>query len=236
MARIEKIGEQQKQTVSTICKYVGLEGLERSPACESAEIIKNGGVVIIPTETLYGFSADARVSDFSRRINEIKRRKNIDQELVVLLRWEWLEKYVDNYQRFLPLLEKFSPGPLTIVAPAMKNVLPSPPLSKDNKIAFRISSSWYIEIVLDELGFPIVTSSTNVEGEEPILNPDKIIEKFFGVVEGIYVFPENSEYQKHLYGKPSTIIEATESHEKFRIKREGYITKEELISAGISIE
>lgn len=236
MARFEEIGEAQERAINTVCRYVGLDGLERAPASESAGIIRNGGIVIIPTETLYGLSADARKPEHSRRINQIKKRKNINQELIVLLKWEWLEKYVQDYNQLLPVLENFSPGPLTIITPAKENVLPAPPLSENGNIAFRISSSWYIEIVLDELGFPIVTSSANFEGEKPTTDPDEIIEKFFGKVDGIYVFPKNSEYQKQLYGEPSTIIEITDSPGRFRIRREGYITKEELKSAGIEVE
>ena len=201
-----------------LVRYIGLEGLEKSPVYEAAEILNNGGVIIYPTETLYGMGTDAYNIESIKRINEIKGRTTNEPQ-IILLRWEWLPKYIDNYEPFLSLIDSFLPGPLSIITYVKPNTLPQE-ITPGGKIAFRISSSWFVDMILEQLGRPITSTSVNISGEDPLVDSEEIISMFWDLVNGIFIYHNIS-----LQGAPSTIVDVRE-FPKITIEREGIISRD----------
>jgi len=200
----------------TLVRYIGIEGLEKSPAWEAAQIIKNGGVIIYPTETLYGIGADATNEKAAKKVLEIKG-KLPGGGLIVLLSREMLDEYIIDWQKFSILMDYFSPGPLTYIANPVKGKFAGSVL-KNGTVAFRISSSWFAELVINLSGVPLISTSANISDQPPLKKPDEIIETFNGVVDGIFVFPG-----KILDSLPSTIVDVTNFPDEIKIIREGQI-------------
>ncbi len=211
-----------------LIRYIGIEGMEASAAFEAARIIADGGIVIYPTETLYGIGADCKNSDTIQKINILKGRSS-DEPQIVLLDMEWLPKYIVDSKSLLPLLDAFSPGPLTIIAKAKKNAVPKI-LAPNGKLAFRISSSWFVRKILNIFGRGITSTSVNISSSAPLSQPDEIIDSFWDSVDGMFLF-----HDEILSGPPSTIIDASEFPGNCEIIREGAIS-EEAIERAIEIK
>jgi len=201
----------------TLIRYIGIEGIEKVPAGEAAEILKDGGTIIYPSETLYGLGVDATNKEALKKLYKIKERKP-DEGMIILLRREMLENYIPDWEKLLPLLDSFSPGPLTYVVNIKPNAIP-PSYAKDNSIAFRITSSWFAQYIIDFSNKPIISTSVNLTGEKPVSDPESIIEKFIHKVDGIFLFQGLC-----LNAPPSTIIDVRLFPEKYEIIRQGQIT------------
>lgn len=202
-----------------LVRYIGVEGMERSPAWEAAKILREGGVVIYPTETLYGIGADATNAEAVRRVNEIKRRNPNAPQIVLLLR-QWVQSFVEDAEKLSPLLDIFSPGPLTMIAKASTSANLPKILTPKGKLAFRISPSWFVELVLQLLGKPITSTSVNTSENPPLSDPERIIDEFGDVVDGVFVFQGVS-----LEGPPSTMVDVTDFPRTVRVIREGAVPK-----------
>ena len=152
----------------------------------TVEILKKGGIVIIPTDTVYGFSGISSLGaglDFSDvgasnnpdyKIRAIKGRAETKPFIQLISSAEDLALYTDDK---IPssLLNKW-PGALTIIV----HLKPSLPLSKTlPTVAFRCPGDLWLRQIIKECGSPIYSTSVNKSGE-PVLDRVEDIEKVFG--------------------------------------------------------
>ena len=207
-----------------LVRYIGIEGLERAPAFEAAQILSSGGIIIYPTETLYGIGADATNDDAVRKINLIKERRRTDSQ-IVLIRWEWMSEFISDCETIFSIIESFLPGPLTIITNAIPGKVASI-LTPNGKIAFRISSSWFVDLMLEIFGKPITSTSVNISEKLPLTNGDEILSQFWDKVDGIFLFKGIV-----LDGLPSTIVDVSEFPERLAVIREGEISERAIRNA-----
>lgn len=131
--------------------------------------LKRGGVVAYPTETSYGLGASIEVECALDRIYEIKRRPKDKPLLVIIKDASWLKGLAADIPiSSYPLMERFWPGPLTILFSARPG-LPSSLCASTGKIGVRVSSHPIAMALLDGLGSPITATSANLAGS-PSLN------------------------------------------------------------------
>ena len=89
---------------------------------DAAEIIKGGGLVVFPTETVYGLGANALDPDAARRIYEAKGRPSDNPLIIHIPSVDEVKKYACPPDIYFELAERFLPGPLTVVMPALAPV------------------------------------------------------------------------------------------------------------------
>lgn len=137
-----------------------------------------GGVIVYPTDTLYGFGVDARNENAIKRLNAIKGRTGpmsvIAPDVNTVLNWTNI-----SYQDW-EMVKKFLRGPTTIILPVKKGIVHSSILGKDGTLGIRIPSHSFGPELTSKLGFPITTTSVNKTYENPLNNPMDIIRKFDG--------------------------------------------------------
>ena len=172
--------------------------IERARAC-----IAGGGVVAIPTDTLYGLAADALNPDALEKVYEIKGRPAGMALPVLVSGWEQVEAVSDvegaagDLAR--TLAERFWPGPLTLVLPASPDLPPRLTAGLPT-IAVRMPDHEAPLALAAGLGRPITGTSANRSGEPDITDPDELIRCLGGLVDGIIVAGEPPR------GAASTII------------------------------
>ncbi len=146
---------------------------------EAANILKDGGLVIIPTETVYGIAADLSNKDTIARLSEIKQRPK-DKPFSLLIN---MKEAVEEYAAQIPvaaykLMDKFWPGPLTIVLKAKRNGATDfstiGARMPDNPVALRT-------VFLS--GVPIVCPSANLSGKPAPVNFEEAIKDLNGFVD-----------------------------------------------------
>ncbi len=130
---------------------------------KAAEIIRKGGVVAFPTETVYGLGADALNPDAVLRIFEIKNRPYFDPLIVHVCSIKMAEEiaYLDDIS--LSLMERFWPGPLTLVLPK-KDRVPSITTAGLNTVALRMPAKDVALKLIEYSSTPIAAPSANPFG------------------------------------------------------------------------
>ncbi len=163
----------------------------------AVEVLKRGGILIYPTDTLYGLGANARDKGAVSRLMEIKGRSAGLVFSVMLSDVGELVKLVRVKGEYRAVLKRL-PGPYTFVFPA-KGKLPDGIGGKQVGLGVRIPDHPLALKIVREFNAPIITTSVNKTGEPPLTDPDKIVEMFEDDVD---LFLDSGV----IMGKPSTVI------------------------------
>jgi L-threonylcarbamoyladenylate synthase len=184
---------------------------------KASQIISQGGIVIFPTDTVYGIGCDPYNKTSVKKIYEIKSR-DISKSLPVLTSSiETAEKIVYFDKISKKIVEKFWPGPLTLILKVTDEKIKES-LNLENKIAIRVPNHKCTLELLKKCDF-LVGTSANVSGSLPHTNPEKCMKN----VKNYDIFVDGGLIQSQ---GESTIIEIID--EEIKIIREGSLTKEEL--------
>lgn len=164
-------------------------------------ILKKGGTILYPTDTIWGIGCDATNARAVSRVYRIKRRTESKQMILLLDDKEKLNRYVSKVPAIAIELMESLKTPVTIVYPGAKNLARNL-ISKDRTIAIRISTDDFSKALIREFVKPIVSTSANISGEPPALtfsqvNPEILKEVDYAVA----VLRDRLEQTR-----PSTII------------------------------
>ncbi len=179
---------------------------------KTVKALENKKIVCIPTDTIYGISANAFERDLLKKVMRLKRR-----ESPFILLTDSINK-VRGILNFIPpafLKLKASgliPGPITMLFKVRAKI--DYIVSQEGKIAIRIPSSDFLKKVLYNVNFPIISTSANISGFPPARNI-KEARNYFGDEIDLYIDGGTLE------GEPSTIIDL--SSEEPELIREGRI-------------
>ncbi len=193
--------------------------IEPSLVSQAAGIIKENGILIHPTENLYGFGAQIHDISSIQKITELKHRKTNTKGFVVLVSdYIQLDRLISGANKTeKDLMQKYWPGPLTLVLRAKKEFWKNPVCFR-KKIAVRMVGNDITRAILKEANLPIISTSINISGEKSINDPKIIEEKFSNDVAGIVIDNINNFGEK-----PSTIVKVI--GRKVFVLRKGAINK-----------
>lgn len=179
---------------------------------KTAEILKSGGIVILPTDTVYGFSGIVDKSQTDAKIRSIKGRSESKPLIQLIAKPEDIFLYTDDK---IPqnLLNKW-PGALTIIVHTKKDA-PLPENAKLPTIAFRCPGDMWLRNVIQECGVPIYSTSVNRSGKPVLDEQAAICEEFQNEVDLIV---EDGDKKGAL---PSTLV--TIENGTIKVLRQGSI-------------
>lgn len=149
---------------------------------KAASVLKKGGIIIYPTETLYGIGAVASNEQSVSRVFEIKGRPHGKPIPVLGRDKKMLAEIVEFNEAASSLAKKFWPGPLTLVL-REKGKLPGLITAGTGKAAVRVSANPFVIRLFTLMDDPITSTSANLSGSDNLLEPDYIYETFKGTVE-----------------------------------------------------
>ena len=182
--------------------------------------LKNGGAVVLPTETVYGLFAKALDEKAVDHVYQLKGRPRDKALNLNVASLDDILNFSKNQPTYLQqLLESFLPGPLTIILEANDKV-PYWVNSNLTTVGFRMPSHPITLELIREFG-PLIGPSANISGCKSGLNFKQILEDFDGEVFGL-------EDDGFLTGQDSTILDLTAC--KARILRQGSITREDILA------
>lgn len=185
-----------------------------------AEILKQGGIVVFPTETVYGIGADCFNSEAVERIYEIKNRPREKAISVLISNLEMVNDLaIDISKEERKIMEKFFPGPLTIILKKSNKVSNIVTAGKDT-VGVRMPENEIALKLIELVGKPLATPSANLSGEPSGIELNQIM-KSFGEKVDYYI-----DGGKSKLAMPSTIVKVENG--KIHILREGVITKEDI--------
>ena len=168
---------------------------------EAIDIMANGGVILYPTDTVYGLGANIFNNDAVKRIYEIKKRDPSKPLSVLVQDTESLELIAHLNRNSREIVNKWLPGPFTFILNKKKIV--SPYVSASAKVGVRIPD-YKIARALASL-FPITTTSANITNECTLSNPQDILKQIGDTVDLVIDVGDLNK------SKPSTVIDLSSS-------------------------
>ncbi|MBO9572118.1 MAG: threonylcarbamoyl-AMP synthase [Chitinophagaceae bacterium] len=146
---------------------------------KAVEILKDGGVIVYPTDTIYGLGCDIHQPKAIERICRIKGIDPAKQQLSFVC---YDMSDMSNYIKSIPtstyrMLKQYLPGPYTFILPASKEV-PKLLKTKKNTVGLRIPDNLIARTIVKELGCPVLSASLPGDMVEEYTDPELINERF----------------------------------------------------------
>lgn len=129
------------------------------------EVLRQGGVILYPTDTIWGLGCDATNEKAVQRIYSIKKRAESKSMLVLIDSDAKLQAYIEVVPDMAWDLIALTDKPLTIIYPGAKN-LASNLISEDGTIGIRVTSEVFSKTLCERFRKPIVSTSANISGEK----------------------------------------------------------------------
>ena len=199
---------------NTSVQNINAEAISRS-----AEIIKNGGLVAFPTETVYGLGADATDKNAAKKIYAAKGRPSDNPLIIHIARPEDAERYAHTSSLYYKLAEAFMPGPLTVILPK-KDTIPSEVTGGLDTVAVRCPSHMVARELIAASEVPIAAPSANISGSPSPTCAQHVIKDMSGKIDAII---DGGECE---IGLESTIVKL--DGQKATLLRPGAITADAL--------
>ncbi len=168
---------------------------------KSLEVLKNGGTILYPTDTLWGIGCDATNTSAIKKVFKIKQRSDNKTMIIIIDDVKKLSLYVDEIpETTWDLLEKFD-RPTTIIYPKAKKILKKL-AAKDGSVAIRVIQNPFCKELLANFDKPIISSSANISGKRNPLSFSEISDEIKNKVD--YVVKHKQDMLEQL--KASTLI------------------------------
>jgi len=177
---------------------------------ETIDVLRSGGIILYPTDTIWGIGCDARNEQAVEKIFQLKRRAE-SKSLIVLIHQEgFLNKYVSEVPAIAWDLIEVTDKPLTIIYDKVGGLAPNV-LAADGSCGIRVCKEEFCNRLLHKFGKPIVSTSANISGEPAPSNFYQISEEIRKGVDYIVDYRQ----EERATPEPSTIM---------RVRNNGEIT------------
>ena len=189
----------------------------------AAEILRSGGLVAVPTETVYGLAGNGLDPTAVEKIYEVKGRPPVKPLALMVSGPEAMDDYADGVPVQARILaRRFWPGPLSIVLHA-RSVVPEIVRAGGETVSLRCPAHPLTLSLLHEAGIPFAAPSANPSGSPSPRSADEVLRYFDGRIEAVLDGGASE------IGIESTLIDLTEA--PYRILRRGALSEEEIADA-----
>ncbi len=217
-----------KRNTEIVRVYPPFGKTEEENLIKASEIIKFGGLVIFPTETVYGIGADATNPQAALSIFEAKGRPSDNPLIIHIKDAAQAEAYAYTSPTYYKLAEHFMPGPLTVILPS-RDSIPSETRGGLSTVAVRCPENPVAHRLIELSGVPIAAPSANLSGSPSPTTAQHCINDMFGRVDMII---DGGDCD---FGLESTIVKV-DNNDLVTLLRPGRITIEDIEAIGISVK
>lgn len=162
---------------------------------KALEVLKNGGLILYPTDTIWGIGCDATNSESIDRVFKLKGRTKEKSLIILLDTVNKLESYVREVPEIAYDLIEYAENPLTIIYNGAKNLAPNA-IADDGSIGIRIVKHNFCEQLLNRFRKPIISTSANLSGEPAPANFNEISEEILLGVDYVVNWEQDNNSQK----------------------------------------
>ena len=131
---------------------------------QSVDVLRRGGIILYPTDTIWGIGCDATNSEAVDRIYKLKKRSDSKSMLVLLGNENLLQQYVKEVPDIAWELLEVADKPMTIIYPGAKNLAPNL-IAENGSIGIRIPKDVFCQKLMARFKKPIVSTSANISGQ-----------------------------------------------------------------------
>lgn len=168
---------------------------------EAVKVMRQGGVILYPTDTVWGIGCDATNADAVKRIYEIKRRDDSKAMICLIDSENRIGRYIRNVPDVAWDIFGLSENPTTLILDGAQGLAPNL-IAEDGSIALRITHEEFSKQLCYRMQKPVVSTSANISGEPAAQNYRDIAPEILEAVDYVCLSRRN-EHEPH---KPSSII------------------------------
>lgn len=180
---------------------------------KSLEILQSGGLILYPTDTIWGIGCDATNPEAVQKVFNIKKRDDSKSMLVLLNNCNRLSSYVDEIPEVAYVIIELANKPTTIIYSKAKNLAENL-IADDGSIGIRITQEAFTSKLIDRFKKPIVSTSANISGEKSPSSFSEISQKIIERVDYVVQYKQDV-----ICNKASSIIKLS-SDNQVKIIRE----------------
>lgn len=173
----------------------------KEQAILAADALKEGKMILYPTDTVWGIGCDATSQEAVKRVFDLKKREDSKSLVILVSDMDMLTRYVREIPPMAEQLIEVNDVPMTIIYPGAVSLAPAA-IASDGSVAIRIPMNSFCVEMIRRFGKPVVSTSANISGEPSAPTFDKVSE---AVLKGVdYVV--DSKCDTESTGIPSQII------------------------------
>ena len=180
--------------------------MEKETIAEVVTVLKQGGLILYPTDTVWGIGCDATNANAVRKVYNLKKRQDSKALICLVNNYSMLEKHIDNVPNIAYTILDIADKPTTLIYDAPAGVAENL-VAEDNTLAIRIVKHSFCEKIIKYLGRPIVSTSANISGRPTPKSFKEIDDAIIKGVDYVVNLPSNNNT------KPSTIIKLSSKGE-----------------------
>jgi tRNA threonylcarbamoyl adenosine modification protein (Sua5/YciO/YrdC/YwlC family) len=184
------------------------------------EILKEGGVIIYPTDTIYGLGCDLYNKEAIKRIYRIKKATPSKRLSIVCPDLSYISLYAQVTDSAYRLMKRLIPGPYTFILEA-SGLVPKIMLSRQKTIGIRVPDHPIPLMIVKELGNPIITTSVTRADQSLYDDPEELAERFKGevdlVIDAGEIVPQHSSIID-LTSDPPTVLRVGKGDVSFLVE------------------
>ena len=173
----------------------------RDEVKKAFDVIQQGGIILYPTDTIWGIGCDATNTEAIKKIYTLKQRAQ-EKSMIILLDTEnKLESYIREVPAIVYDLIDFAESPLTLVMPGARNISPLL-ISDDGSVGVRVSKHPFCQQLIQRMRKPLVSTSANISGKP---SPQNFTQIAAEIIEGVDYVVDIDQHDLSVK-KPSTIM------------------------------
>ena len=175
---------------------------------QAVEVLRNGGLILYPTDTVWGIGCDATNAEAVAKIYALKQSEDKKSMLVLCASADMIVRYVNKAPGIAFDVMEMATKPLTLILPGAVGVAPNL-IPEEGTLGVRVPDHDFCQRLLQRFGKPIVSTSANISGEP---TPRSVRDISKEIIEGVD-FMVNPRFQGRPTGQPSSIIAFGERNE-----------------------
>ncbi|MBW4890847.1 threonylcarbamoyl-AMP synthase [Mucilaginibacter sp. HMF5004] len=173
----------------------------KDEVAKALKVLQDGGIILYPTDTIWGIGCDATNAEAVKKIYELKQRDEAKSMIILLDTDSKLQSYISEVPDVAYQLIEYAENPLTLVMPGAKNLAPNL-ISADGTVGIRVTSHEFCKQLLQRFRKPIVSTSANISGQPSPKNFNGVAAEIIEGVDYVVDVDQHDMTEK----KPSTIM------------------------------
>jgi len=173
----------------------------KDEVAKALKVVQEGGIILYPTDTIWGIGCDATNTEAVKKIYALKQRDEAKSMIILLDIDNKLQSYIGQVPDIAYDLMEYAENPLTLVMPGAKNLSPAL-INQDGSIAVRVVKHDFCQQLIQRLRKPLVSTSANISGQAPPKNFGDISPEIIAGVDYVVDLEQHDLTAK----KPSTIM------------------------------
>ena len=173
----------------------------KDEVAKALKVIQDGGIILYPTDTIWGIGCDATNTEAVKKIFHLKQRDEAKSMIILLDSDNKLPSYITEVPDLAYDLIEYAENPLTLIMPGARNISPAL-IAADGSVGIRVSSHPFCQQLIQRMRKPLVSTSANISGKP---SPQYFSQVDEAVINGVDYVVDIDQESKEIRN-PSTIM------------------------------